>query len=114
MVERKLFQSDEADTTGSGGAAAGGGEGAPTQIFAGCYFTISALAGTSEDVEASQIVLQNGGRCFTAETAASMVGCSTVYAVCPFSLPPARLHELRMQPDFRIGALGKGFEGLHN
>ena len=62
------------------------------------YFTLNAVRGTPEGDAAEVLIRSNGGRIFSSSIPSNSKEC---FAICPYSLPPHKLHSLRSSsPDF--------------
>lgn len=59
----------------------------------GCYFTLAALKKSGEEGIAEQLIRAHGGRLFA--TKSGVPPGSRMYAICPPSLTPAQIRELR-------------------
>lgn len=66
-------------------------------VFSGCYFTLAAIRGTSEESISEKLIRSHGGRLFTASFPANC----RAFAICPSSLPTSVAYSLRnSHPDF--------------
>lgn len=73
--------------------------------FKGYWFTLTAMTHEQDMQCARNIILQNGGKLFTARVLSLVTNkaADSLFAVCPVSLPLHQLDALRKQPQFQIG-----------
>jgi hypothetical protein len=98
------LKGDDAEDLAAAGALGTGVPPPPVlaPVFEGCYFTLAAIKGTSEEAVAAALIRRHGGRLFTSSTAGRARATGGIaFAVCPPGLPPTRAAELRRQDDFR-------------
>jgi hypothetical protein len=74
-----------------------------TGVFTGCYFTLTALEkGSPQEAEAKKLIQAGHGRLFHGATVKAVSNQSKAYAICPPSLTPSQVAQLRSTcPDIK-------------